>query len=89
METDINVERDKTPLVILLIVIVIGLGLWLYRGRGEEPTLSTVPLVAGGVDLGPESAVIIPSTNPLEKMPMVNPTARTNPYRSIKTNPFE
>ncbi len=31
----------------------------------------------------------IENTNPLENKPNLNPVSKTNPYKNIKTNPFE
>jgi hypothetical protein len=32
---------------------------------------------------------INPASNPLEKKPDINPVSKTNPFKDMKTNPFE
>ena len=78
--------NNKNRFIILAIgiVVLIGLGLTLYYFQPVEqpspiPTDQIAPVQA------PEYA----SPPPLENKPDLNPVDQTNPFKGVKTNPFE
>ncbi len=77
-----------TALVILIIVGGINLYLWLKKTPQEKAAVvisESVQKAAAGVL--PEN--IVPSSNPLEKLPEINPVEKSNPFKDIYRNPFE
>jgi hypothetical protein len=61
----------------LLLIILLGIGFWYWqfkRGQVETPSKTILPST---------------STNPLDNKPNINPVDQTNPFKNIKTNPFE
>ena len=65
--------------VLAVIIIAVVAGGYLYWKKSKiKPTTTQTSLPDFGVQ-----------TAPLENMPETNPTAKTNPYKSVKTNPFE
>ena len=62
----------------VVLLILLGAGYWYWQPKKtSQPTQS--------------SGEILPavSTNPLNNKPDINPVDKTNPFRSLKTNPFE
>jgi len=92
---------NKTLLIIITVAIVIGLAIvgYFYWQKTKVPELTpnTQALEQAGEAAGKitESATqgTLPSLdvnkNPLEKAPDINPVGQTNPFKDIKTNPFE
>lgn len=97
-------EDKKTFYIIIatvVIVVIFGLAVAGYfywqKSKGpaltpEEQALKQVGEAAGKIT---ESATqgTLPSmdvgTNPLEKAPSINPADKANPFKDMKTNPFE
>ncbi|MDP3244929.1 MAG: hypothetical protein Q8M83_04720 [bacterium] len=87
-------------LIIAAVIIVIaagGLGYWYYQklknaGLAQYNALNQAGQAAE--DLGKQASQgvlpsIDPGSNPLEKVPDINPVSKTNPFSEIKINPFE
>ena len=66
---------------IVFLLIILGTSYWYWQNKKnnvvvipETTTETTTPSV---------------STNPLDNKPDINPIDQTNPFKNIKTNPFE
>ena len=69
-----------TALVIVLLILL-GASYWYMRsGKNGRKNITVTP-----------EEEVSPSivANPLDNKPNINPVDQTNPYRNIKTNPFE
>ncbi len=88
----------KEILIITTVVLLIGLAAggyflwnnWKKSNNSEKTILEKAGEVADKIIEGATKGVL-PSiqTNPLENKPDVNPVDKTNPFKDIKTNPFE
>ena len=74
-------ERQKVITISVLVAVVLGAVLGYYYYSKDKST-SVLDAATQGV---------LPSigTNPLTNKPDINPTSRTNPFDSVKTNPFD
>jgi len=92
MEEKFNKKPILIAAVILIIVAVVaGYIYWQkIKAKPEERALEKAGEAAEEIT---ESATkgVLPSlgTNPLEKAPDINPAGQVNPFKDIKTNPFE
>lgn len=69
----------------IVLVIVIALGLFWYLGSGEKNNSAETEKNKTEV---PNTALKIQTeTNPIKKVPDLNPTDKTNPFKT--KNPFE
>lgn len=66
---------------VIVLLILSGAGYWYIRSVKNGGTV-TPGTPEGGV-------VNSVNTNPLDNKPNINPVDQTNPYKNIKTNPFE
>ena len=66
---------------IVSVVILLGAGGWYLQSRKSN---ARVILETGNEEVLPPF-----STNPLDNKPNINPVDQTNPFKNIKTNPFE
>ncbi len=57
-------------------IVLAGLYYYFKDGSSESPSWGSLPDVGG-------------AGKPLEKMPDINPADKANPFKSVKTNPFE
>ena len=66
---------------VVVILILAGVVYWY-----SQPKKSGVE-----VNTGTSTEAVIPSTsnNPLDNKPNLNPVDQTNPFKNLKTNPFE
>ena len=88
--------NKKILIIIIAAVLSIGLviGGYFYwqkiKAKPEERALEKTGEAAEQIT---ESATkgVLPSlgTNPLENQPDINPAGQANPFKGIKTNPFE
>jgi len=66
---------------VVVLLILLGASYWYWQSKKS------------GVEVINETAnqEILPSvsTNPLDNKPNINPVDQTNPFKNIKTNPFE
>jgi len=67
--------------VVLVIVLVILLAVIYWQSQTDGTGIET--------DTTYEGTVSSTSTNPLDNKPNINPVDQTNPFKNIKTNPFE
>lgn len=65
----------------IVLAMLLGVGYW-YQQSGKTET-SVIP-ESTNVEVVPTT-----STNPLDNKPNINPIDQTNPFNSVKTNPFE
>lgn len=76
----------------LLLVIVAAVGIYFYaRVNPEQKAVETENAEKNKIIENSTSGTLpsIENTNPLENKPDLNPVSKTNPYKNIKTNPFE
>ncbi|MDI6717552.1 MAG: hypothetical protein QMD86_00660 [Patescibacteria group bacterium] len=79
--------NKNTIILIAIAVIIIALGLggyFYWKKSAQTPEQKAIENVTQSAlpDYGTQ-------TEPLQKMPDVNPATKTNPYKTTKTNPFE
>lgn len=89
----------KLLFILIAAVLVIGLGIGGYfywnhsRKSKTEAGVKALENAEGTVEKITEKATegTLPSigTNPLENKPDVNPADKANPFKDIKTNPFD
>ncbi len=84
-------NKNKIVVAIVLVAIVVIVGGYLFLKSTTSPgsiTNTKSPESTTNTNKG-----IIPSlgesTNPMKNKPNVNPIDTSNPFRSIKTNPFK
>lgn len=85
--------------VCIVVAIVLGAGYAYLNIKSKQSTSqsspASSPVQSGveGADAITQSATqgALPSinTNPLENKPVVNPVDVSNPFKSVKTNPFQ
>ncbi len=68
-------------IAIALLVVLLGASYWYLQSKksGDEVIIETAN----------EEVLPSVSTNPLDNKPNINPADQTNPFKNIKTNPFE
>ena len=93
-------KPKKTIFILVAVVLLIGLVIGGYFGwkkwresKALAPETSALEKAGETAEKITESATqgVLPSigTNPLESKPDVNPADKANPFKDIKTNPFE
>ena len=92
-------NRNKIIAVsILVIVVVLGAVLGYVYVKSKKSVQPTAADIQSAVDVAgsvADSATqgVLPSigeaSNPLTNKPDINPTSKTNPFDSVKTNPFQ
>lgn len=65
---------------IIILLILLGVIYWYVRFGDEVKVVTETPK---------EEVLQSVSTNPLDNKPNINPVDQTNPFKNIKTNPFE
>ena len=90
--TPINNHSGRGPYFIAAAIVVIAAGVVIYwfvfRGVQPPPApqgtvpASVLPAVQGTLPA-------LAPNNPLENLPEVSPTEQTNPFKNVRTNPFE
>lgn len=88
--------QNKSKIILIItavIIIAIAAGLMVWRLKKIAPEEQTAEKPGEATPTITESAVqgVLPSlqTNPLENKPNINPVDQTNPFKNLKTNPFE
>ncbi|MFH1180911.1 MAG: hypothetical protein V1705_00700 [bacterium] len=84
----------KTLIIIIVAILIIALGFGVYFGWIKKDTeKSALEKIGEAAEKATENAAkgVLPSiqTNPLEDKPDINPADKANPFKNIKTNPFE
>jgi hypothetical protein len=87
---------NKTLFIIIGAVIIIAAAGYLYWsgsfGGSDEGSLDDAGDAANAITEGATQGVLpslSPAENPLQDVPNVNPVDASNPFKDIKTNPFE
>lgn len=81
---------SKIAIAIVVLILALIVGVYWYYWRQTKKAEEKTP-----AQTITESAVrgtlpsINPQSNPLEKLPEINPLDKTNPFKGFKTNPFE
>lgn len=85
MEDKYNLKKNagKFLLGVVLIIIVVA-GFW-YFGREEKNT--RVQTTEEAVEVLSRTPQVQIETNPIKKVPDINPVEKTNPFKT--TNPFK
>ncbi len=81
-----NMDKNRIIAVSVLVVVLLGVVLgYYYMKKPAPPTTSDLQAAA--------TQGVLPSigaaANPLTNKPDINPTSKTNPFTSVKTNPFQ
>ena len=79
-------SENKFPIIIgAVAIILIAAGYFYYSKYYKKAEAPVVP--SGGTVENLINKVTPPS--PTEKLPDTNPVNKTNPFKNLKTNPFE
>ena len=72
---------SMTMISVVVLVILFGMSYWYMQMKKNEAVI--IPETT--------SEVVVPSvsTNPLDNKPDINPVDQANPFKNVKTNPFE
>ena len=87
-KTNTNNKGLIIGLIILIAIVIIGvIGYFYLEKHTKTPQQKAIENAVNATqkalpDYGNQTA-------PLQKMPDVNPTSKTNPYKAVKTNPFQ
>lgn len=81
-----NMGRQKVITISVLIVVVLGVAFGYYYVKNKK---SFVPDIQSAADAATQGVLPSIETNPLTDKPDINPTSKTNPFTSVKTNPFD
>ncbi len=89
--------NKKTLIIIIAVILIIALGVGGYfywsKKNKENAGVKALENIGAATEKITDSATkgVLPSfeTNPLENKPDINPADKANPYKNIKTNPFE
>ncbi|MDP2665579.1 MAG: hypothetical protein Q8P23_02980 [bacterium] len=76
-----DMDKNKTMAISVLVVVVFGAALWYYYYSKNQK--------ASVLDAAMQGVLPSIGTNPLTNKPDINPTSKTNPFTSVKTNPFQ
>ena len=86
----------KSILILIVVVIIIGLcvfGYFYWNKIKKSPEIKSVENAEKStqkiIDNVTQGVLPEINTNPLENKPVINPMDKTNPFKNIKTNPFE
>lgn len=72
-------SKKYVIVTIVLLLILLGASFWYWQSKKVEQPAETAN----------EGVIPSTSTNPLNNKPNINPVDQTNPFKNIKTNPFE
>lgn len=86
--------RMKKYVIIVLVLLILGLAgggyCWYWKSTKvslkESVEKDRVEVIVKATN---EEVLPLVSTNPLDNKPNINPIDQTNPFKDIKTNPFE
>lgn len=80
-----DTDRRKTVTITILVVLAFGAALGYYYVQK-----SSAPGVRPAIDTAQDALPSIgEAANPLSNKPDLNPASKTNPFDSVKTNPFD
>ena len=69
--------------IVLVVVLLILLGASYWYLQSKKSGVEVI------IETANEEVLPSVSTNPLDNKPNINPADQTNPFKNIKTNPFE
>lgn len=85
---NMNMEMDRNKIIIgsvIAVVVILGaIGSYYYMKKSAPTTADLQAAATQGV-----LPSIGTAANPLTNKPDINPTSKTNPFTSVKTNPFQ
>ncbi|OGY62841.1 MAG: hypothetical protein A2745_00400 [Candidatus Harrisonbacteria bacterium RIFCSPHIGHO2_01_FULL_44_13] len=88
-------SKPKLSLIAgVIVVAVLGLavaGYLLLKKSAKTSEEKAVETLEGALKSATSGTLpeITPLTNPLEKLPEINPVEKANPFKGLQTNPFE
>lgn len=91
-------DKKQTIAISVSVVVVLGIvgGYFYWKNKQtQQPSAADVQSAVDAAGSVTESATqgVLPSigeaANPLTNKPDINPTSKTNPFDSVKTNPFD
>lgn len=68
--------------LVFVVIVLVAIGILYFKKPKPEKTAEV--LINNTTSLGEST-----STNPMSNKPDINPADKSNPFSSIKTNPFE
>lgn len=72
------------------LLILSGVGYWYWQSGKVEPEQPAAKVEEEIIPETVNEEITLPdSIKPLESKPDINPADQANPYKNIKTNPFE
>jgi len=92
---------NKTLVILIIIIAILAVGGYFYWSKVIKTKPVVTPEQAALENAGDAAKAITdsatqgvlpsinPNTNPLQDVPDINPTDKSNPFKDIKTNPFE
>ena len=89
--TCMNMDRQKIIMVSVSVAVVLGAIAAYYYLENKKSAESAASSAQSATDAASQG--VLPSigeaANPLSNKPDINPTSKTNPFDSVKTNPFQ
>ena len=85
-------QKSKLNLVWVAAGVIAALlvgGYFLWKGAQKTSEEKAADAVSKSVESATQGVLPTINTNPLEKLPELNPIDKTNPFKNIITNPFE
>ncbi len=77
-------------IAVAVLVVLLSVGYWYWQSGKVEPEQPAAKVEEEVVPETVNGEVVLPdSIKPLESKPDINPADQANPYKNIKTNPFE
>ncbi len=95
MTLPFSILKNKKLLIGLvgILVVAIAFGYWYYQKSHKTAEIGVIEQAGNAAeDLAKQASQgVLPSinTNVLENQPDINPASQANPFKNIKTNPFE
>ena len=77
-------NNKKNLYIAVAVVAIIAIGLYWYFGKGETKKVETTEEALEVLSETPPSTV---ETNPVKKVPDLNPVEKVNPFKT--SNPFQ
>jgi len=93
-----DMDKNKITAISVSAVVILGIVAGYFYWKNKQAQQPTAPSIQSAVDAAnsvTDSATqgVIPSigeaANPLTNKPDISPTSKTNPFDSVKTNPFQ
>lgn len=75
-------SKKYIVIILVLLVLVLAVGGYYWKTKMQKSDVNV------NENVSKEDSLSV-STNPLDNKPNINPIDQTNPFKNIKTNPFE